>query len=108
MVVTANGKTEGGRYTISPSSSNHDGELEIVVVKSVPRVRILLEFLKLSFGFSFKKSIIETYKVTEECKIETTYKVRAHSDGEQIFGNKTYTFKLLTSALPVVTGKKST
>ncbi|HET8865811.1 MAG TPA: hypothetical protein VFM80_08930, partial [Gracilimonas sp.] len=107
MVVVANGKTEGGRYTISPSSNNYDGELEIVVVKSVPRLRILIEFLKLSFGFPFKKSIIESYKVTEECKIETAYKVRAHSDGEQIFGNKTYSFKLLTSSLPVVTDMKS-
>ncbi len=102
MIAVANGKTEGGKYTISPDSVNHDGVVEIVVVKKVSRVRLVIEFLKLSFGYSFKDGVIDKYTTQMGCSIKSDRNLRAHADGEQVAGFSSWNFKVITGALPVV------
>ncbi|MGN8226524.1 diacylglycerol/lipid kinase family protein [Gracilimonas sp. BCB1] len=103
MVAVANGKSEGGKYQISPSSINSDGKVELIVVKSVTRVRLIYEFLKLSFGFSFNKQMVDEYSFTDSVSISTEHVLKAHADGEQVPENDHHTFKVLPGALKVIT-----
>lgn len=103
MVAVANGKTEGGKYTISPESVNHDGKVEIVVVEKVSRLRLVIEFLKLSFGYSFKNGVVNQYVTGKGCSIEAKRPLRAHADGEQVAGLSSWNFEMLPGVLPVIT-----
>lgn len=103
MVAVANGKSEGGKYQISPSSVNSDGEVELIVVKSVIRIRLIYEFLKLSFGFSFNKSIVDVYSFSDSLTITMECVLKSHADGEQVPETDHHEFKVLPGALRVIT-----
>lgn len=83
MAVCANGQWEGGKYRVSSSSIITDGEAELVIVNTKSRFRLLLEFLKMSFGFSLSRQIIETLKFTN-LHIQLSQPVEAHADGEVV------------------------
>ncbi|WP_428236893.1 diacylglycerol/lipid kinase family protein [Gracilimonas sp.] len=102
MVAVANGKSEGGKYQISPSSINSDGKVELIVVKAVSRMRLILEFLKLSFGFSFNKKIVDEYLFTDTVTISTDRVLKSHADGEQVPKTDHYVFEVLPGALEVI------
>lgn len=102
MVAVANGKTEGGKYVISPGSVNYDGLVEVVIVEKVSRMRLFIEFLKLSFGYSFKDGVIDQYTTKKGCNIKSDRNLRAHADGEQVSGFRSWNFEVLPGALPVV------
>jgi YegS/Rv2252/BmrU family lipid kinase len=102
MIAVANGKTEGGRYRISPTSDNGDGKAEIVIVKGIPRLSLILEFIKLSLGIPFKEEIIEIFDLREDLSINCSEYVRAHSDGEQMGKQKQYGFEIKQGALRVI------
>lgn len=72
MIVAANGPFEGGRYEISPESNNSDGILEVVIIRDVPVLRILVEFLKLSVGFSYSDEIALKKKCRPSLSITLT------------------------------------
>ncbi|MEQ8525548.1 diacylglycerol kinase family protein [Gracilimonas sp.] len=102
MVAVANGKSEGGRYIISPSSVNHDGKVELILVRAVSRLRLIIEFLKLSFGFSFKKNVIIEFSMTSAAKIKTYKKLKSHADGEQVSESADFFFEVYKGELPVI------
>lgn len=102
MVALANGKSEGGRYIISPSSVNHDGKVELIVVKSVSRLRLISEFLKLSLGFSFKKNVVSEFTISSAVKIRTSRKLKSHADGEQVPESADFFFEVCKAELPVI------
>ncbi|MBO6586412.1 MAG: diacylglycerol kinase family lipid kinase [Gracilimonas sp.] len=102
MVAVANGKSEGGKYQISPSSINSDGKVELIVVKAVSRIRLILEFLKLSFGFSFNKKIADEYSFTDSVIISTDRLLKSHADGEQVPETNHHVFEVLPGALEVI------
>lgn len=107
MIAIANGKTEGGKYTISPNSVNHDGELELVLVNDISRVRLLTEFIKLSFGYSFKENVVEILKPQVGFEIAIEHPVKAHADGEQVgSGADKFGFTFHKSAIPVVVNRE--
>lgn len=104
MIAVCNGKTEGGRYTISPRSLNDDGEVELILVKNVSKLRLFFEFVKLSFGFSFKENIAEEFKSKKDFDILTDRALKVHADGEQVNNtSKSVSFSIKTKALSVVT-----
>lgn len=106
MVAIANGKTEGGKYTISPNSVNHDGEVELILVNKVSKVRLIFEFLKLSFGYSFKESVVEVFKSGNGFEVYTESILKVHADGEQVENNRTsFSFSVQKGALQVVTNR---
>ncbi len=106
MVTIANGKTEGGRYIISPNSLYNDGEVELILVKKVPKVRLITEFIKLSFGYSFKEDIVEVFKSRKEFDVQTESNLKVHADGEQVDNRgNSFSFSVQKGALQVVTNK---
>lgn len=106
MVAIANGKTEGGKYMISPNSVNHDGQVELILVRKVSKVRLIIEFLKLSFGYSFKESVVEVFKSGKGFEVHTESILRVHADGEQVENKRKYfSFSVQKEALQVVTNK---
>lgn len=106
MVAIANGKTEGGKYKISPGSVNYDGEVELIIVNAVPKWRIFFEFIKLSLGYSFKESLVEVIKTEKEFEVKTKAILKIHADGEQVHTmNHTFPFSVHKAALKVVTNK---
>lgn len=104
MVAVCNGKTEGGRYTISPRSLNDDKEVELILVENVSKLRLVYEFVKLSFGFSFNENIVEVFQSKKGFDILTDRILKVHADGEQVNNSsKSVSFFIKTKALPVVT-----
>jgi len=107
MVAIANGKTEGGKYTISPDSVNNDGRLELVLVRDVSRIRLLTEFIKLSFGFSFKDDVVEIFRTNVGFQVHSDRQLKSHADGEQVgTGANEYSFTFHTAAVQVVSNKE--
>lgn len=105
MVAIANGKTEGGKYTISPDSVNNDGQIELILVKDVSRMRLFIEFIKLSVGLSFNDDVVDIQSSTDGFQIDLkNSKIKAHADGEQqgLISGLNH-FRLSKAALPVVT-----
>lgn len=106
MVAIANGKTEGGRYEISPLSVNFDGQIELIVVKKVSKRRLVNEFIKLFLGYSFKESIVKVFKTRKGFEIQTDGILKVHADGEQVTEtDNSFSFSLEEGALPVVTNR---
>jgi len=104
MIAVANGKTEGGRYKISPRSLNYDGKVEVIVVKAVPRIKLIIAFLKLSFGFEFNDALVNRFHLHKNCTIQTDTLLKCHADGEQVSPGMVINFKLLKAHLSVTTG----
>lgn len=104
MIAIANGRTEGGKYIISPNSLNNDGLVELIVVKSISRLRLLYEFIKLSLGYPFYSNVVHELKADKMFTIKTEHPVKAHADGEQVSGPVSFDFKLCIGGLKVVTG----
>jgi len=104
MVAVANGKTEGGRYMISPDSDSGDGKAEVIIVKGIPRISLFIQFVKLSLGLVFKESIIFKYDLKNKLNVSCSKQRRSHSDGEQMGKHKSYFFEMNKKALTVITG----
>ena len=102
MVALANGKTEGGKYRISPQSDNADGIVEVIIVHSVSRLRLITEFIKLSLGLPFKKGVVSEYKLSQKVSIKAARQLKAHADGEQVSESDRFDFNVLKGALRVV------
>lgn len=101
MIVCANGAVEGGKYRVSPESSNRDGILEVILVKPVSRLKVLIEFLKLSNGLPFSNDIIEKVKGTE-FRLELKSPQFVHADGEIMHGESSYKLRLRAGLLSVI------
>ena len=102
MIAVANGKSEGGKYKISPDSLNYDGRVEVILVKAVPRFRLIWAFLKLSVGFGFREDLVTQFSVKESCSIEMKTDLKCHADGEQVSPGKSIHCKLIKGAIPVI------
>ncbi|MFP8488314.1 diacylglycerol/lipid kinase family protein [Gracilimonas sp. Q87] len=102
MFAVANGKTEGGRYKISPYSDNGDGVAEIVIVNDISRLRLIIEFIKLSFGVPFNQKVVDVLEFTRILKVHTSKELRAHSDGEQLGTHNRFSFQMEKACLSVI------
>lgn len=105
MIVAANGPFEGGRYEISPESDNSDGIVEVVIIRDVPVLRILVEFLKLSAGISFSDEIALKKTCRSSLSITLDKAVYGHADGEIIPPADNFNLSILKQAIPVITGR---
>ncbi len=106
MVTLANGTTEGGRYTISPTSILDDGIIEIIVVKDVPRLRLIYEFIKLSIGLSLSTQVIAKYTFKSRVRVHPSERVKAHADGEQVTPYPEYKFQVLRAERHIICNSK--
>lgn len=105
MIALANGRNEGGRYTISPASDHSDGIFEIVVVHPVSRIRLIFEFIKLSFGIPFKDGVVEIFSSDRSAFIKVNEPQRAHADGEQLALFNAGEFKILPGTITVLSAQ---
>ncbi|WP_020402927.1 diacylglycerol/lipid kinase family protein [Gracilimonas tropica] len=102
MVTLANGRNEGGRYTISPTSDHSDGVVEIIIVNPVSRYRLIMEFIKLSLGIPFKNGVIQIRKAKNLIELGVNPSQRVHADGEQLALFSQGKFEINASKIPVV------
>lgn len=105
MIVAANGPIEGGKYEVSPESINSDGVFEVVIIRDVSRMRLLVEFLKLSAGFPYSDNIVLKKRCASSMEITLTKAEYAHADGEIVDPSDHFRFSIVKRALPVITGE---
>ncbi|WP_018127544.1 diacylglycerol/lipid kinase family protein [Balneola vulgaris] len=101
LVAIANGSVEGGRYIISPQSSNHDGKLELIVVPSFNRLKLGWAFIQLSLG----KPLTSPYRQLSEVqqvRIATSTAQPIHLDGENGPYTKDFEISISPTKLKVI------
>ncbi|GAB5408861.1 MAG: diacylglycerol kinase family lipid kinase [Balneolaceae bacterium] len=103
MIIVANGKWEGGNYFVSPSSVNNDGLLELIVLKDINRLRLAIEFIKLSFGYQLSSKLVTSLN-TKEAKISTSSSVFVHADGEVEKCETSFSVGISPQSLNVIVG----
>ncbi|RNC85386.1 MAG: YegS/Rv2252/BmrU family lipid kinase [Balneola sp.] len=101
MIVLANGKWEGGKYLISPSSDPNDGILELIYANKVSTVRLVLEFLKLSAGVAVSEGMFSMIKGSN-FSIKLSEPVYIHKDGEILEQASVFDIELIKKELQVI------
>ena len=81
MISVANGSRYGGGFIVAPFASLTDGELDIVIIKSISPWKRCLHLPKVSRGKHLKLSFIETFRIAE-IRIDGHVALFAHLDGE--------------------------
>lgn len=99
MACIANGHRYGGGIPVCPIADATDGELDIVTVKEMPKLKIILAFLKLKKGkiLNLKES---THERTKEIKISTEGSYTVNVDGE-LYDNIPFEVKVVSNTLRV-------
>lgn len=101
MIVVANGRWEGGRYFVSPGSVNDDGLFEIIIINNVSKIRLAIEFIRLSLGYSLSDNIHSIFR-TNNATIYTSKAVFAHADGEIESQKNQYSIKVYPQQIKVI------
>ena len=101
VAIAANGKWEGGRYLVSPFSENTDGILEILISKNISLLRLSIEFIKLSMGFSLSENIFERFQF-KKCVLNTSGSVFVHADGEVLPKESVFKVEVMPGCLSVI------
>ena len=101
MIIVANGKWEGGRYLVSPDSENNDGLFEVIILLSLSKSRLALEFFRLSLGLKPSKSIFKSFK-TSNAAINTSESVFLHADGEREKKVNSFNISLVQEQIRVI------
>jgi len=97
LVAFANGKCYGGGLQISPDSDVQDGLLNVTILNSIAKRRILIELPKLKRGELEKIDVAERFickKAVIECEKKQTFNL----DGD-IYGETPMTFSIEASSL---------
>lgn len=81
LVSVSNGAWVGGMFHIAPRAINDDGELDLVIVDPVSRLRILRLLPKLITGSHMNEPEMHYHRI-EECDIVAAAEVPSHLDGE--------------------------
>ena len=101
MIVVANGKWEGGRYFVSKESVNDDGLFEIIIINNVSKIRLAIEFIRLSLGYSLSGNIHSVFR-SNKAIINTSEAVFVHADGEVESQENQFEIKFNNSQLKVI------
>lgn len=97
LIAFANGKCYGGGLKISPDSDVQDGMLNVTILNSIAKRRILVELPKLKRGELEKIDVAEKFtckKAILECATKRTFNM----DGD-LYGETPMTFTIEPSAL---------
>ena len=101
LAIIANGKFEGGKYLVSPTSDPSDGVVELLYTNSQHRFRIIWEFIRLSLGLSFSKSVVKTQSFK---KLQMTFDSSpyCHADGELIKLEKRLNVEVVPAGISII------
>lgn len=81
LANVSNGAWVGGMFHIAPMAKNDDGELDLIVVGPVSRLRIIALLPKLMRGSHIGQPEITHSRITR-CQVTATAPVSSHLDGE--------------------------
>ena len=98
LVNVSNGAWIGGMFHIAPMARNDDGELDLIFVGPVSRLRMMALLPKLMQGSHIEQPEITHSRVTQ-CQVAATAPVPSHLDGEVQPLQTHFEFELLEGAL---------
>jgi YegS/Rv2252/BmrU family lipid kinase len=101
MISINNGPWIGGMLHIAPSAINDDGVLDLLVTRSVSRLRIVTLLPKLIAGTHIGEPEISHARITK-CEIVATEPLMCQLDGEPQPLQARFQFDLLPGALPLL------
>lgn len=101
LVNVSNGAWIGGMFHIAPQALNNDGQLEMIIVDPVSRLRISSLIPKLIRGTHMQEAEISHVSVTE-LTIETAETMPSHLDGEVGEPGTRFEFRILPDALELL------
>lgn len=106
LIAAANGAVEGGKYLISPKSSNTDGVLDLVIVPAYNRLKLGLAFILLSFGKKLPSTFSKVISF-KEASLQVNKDHYIHLDGEVEKASLKYQISLKKEPLKVISGNLS-
>lgn len=101
MIIVANGKWEGGKYLVSRKSINNDGVIELIILKNIAKIRLLIEFIRLSFGKPLSKDLADILTSTSFL-INTSEPVLFHVDGEVENPNQNFHIEVIPEQINAI------
>lgn len=105
FVAMMNSKYEGGGVMFCPKAKNYDGQLDLMIVSDVSKLKVLLLIPFALFGWHvhFRGAYERTCKCVD---IHAVNPLPVHTDGEPIFLQHDLSARLLPQKLRVITSKK--
>jgi len=101
LVNVSNGAWIGGMFHIAPQALNNDGQLEMIIVDPVTRLRITSLIPKLVRGTHMQEAEI-THASVRELTIEASEIMPSHLDGEVGEPGTRFDIDILTDALELL------
>ena len=101
LVNVSNGAWIGGMFHIVPQALNNDGQLEMIIVDPVTRLRITSLIPKLVRGTHMQESEI-THASVRDLTIEASEIMPSHLDGEVGEPGTKFDIDILTDALELL------
>jgi len=101
LVNVSNGAWLGGMFHIAPEALNNDGQLEMIIVDPVSRLRISSLIPKLVRGSHMQEAEI-THASVRKLSIETAVTMPSHLDGEVGEPGKRFDIDILPDALELL------
>lgn len=101
LVSVSNGPWVGGMFRIAPQAINDDGELDLVVVSPVSRMRIAHLLPKLMNGTHLDEPELSCHRVSA-CDIRAESALPSHLDGELQPPATHFRLEILAGALPLL------
>ena len=86
MVTIANGSRIGGGFLVSPQAVLDDGELDLVTITRIPKLKRLLYLPKVEKGQHLSLKFVVCRRI-RQVRIQTIRSVAAQLDGELMEGN---------------------
>jgi diacylglycerol kinase (ATP) len=101
LVHVSNGPWVGGLFQIAPSAVNDDGELDLLVVNPVSRMRVLKLLPKMIGGTHIGEREISHSRIGV-CEIEAAEPLPSQLDGEIQSSQTSFRIELQAGALPLL------
>lgn len=98
LANVSNGPWVGGMFHIAPTASNADGNLDLLIVAPVSRVRVLALLPKLMHGRHMSEAEI-THIIAQSVTVNSEMPLESHLDGEVQPLQSRFEFSILPRAL---------
>lgn len=102
MITFANGNYEGGKYHVSPSSSNSDGVLEAILFPKSNKIRFISNCIRALITGSLVEGMYQTVSF-KNGNIKLNNRIKAHLDGEIVILDQELEIFISDNKLIVIT-----
>ncbi|MDD5658800.1 MAG: diacylglycerol kinase family lipid kinase [Actinomycetota bacterium] len=97
MMVVSNLKYYGGGMKITPNADAFDSQLDVCIIKAMPKMTLIKFFPKVYNGTHLDIPYVETFKISE-IDISCDYSLNVYGDGEYL-GKLPANFKIMPGML---------